>query len=70
MYLSYYHKRVSLFRFALYKIATPGRANYLLKTGAKLKRAKAVPRKFPAELSILSRHQQENNEEIKKEDED
>ena len=52
------------------KIATPGRANYLLKTGAKLKRAKAVPRKFPAELSILSRHQQENNEEIKKEDED
>ena len=52
------------------KIATPGRANYLLKTGAKLIRAKAVPINFPIELFILSRHQHENNEEIKKEDED
>ena len=51
------------------KIVIPGRANYLLKTGAKPKRAKALSRKFPSELSILSRHKQENNKEIKKEDE-
>ena len=52
------------------KIATPGRANFLLKTGAKLKRAKAAHRQFPADLTILSRHHHENNEENKNEDEE
>ena len=49
-------------------IATSGRANYLLKTGAKLKRKKAVPKKYEADMSIISRQLQANYEENKNDD--
>ena len=40
-------------------IATPGRAYQLLKKGSKLQRAKAAPKKYPANLGLLTRDQDE-----------
>ena len=49
-------------------IATSGRANYLLKAGAKLRRKKAEPKKYTADLSVLARNKHESNEENKSEE--
>ena len=46
-------------------VATPGRANFLMKQGAKLKRKKASPKRYQAKVSILKRDTKNNEEEKK-----
>ena len=47
--------------------ATPGRANFLLKKGAKLRRAKAEHKKYPANLKLLKPDSVDDEEEDKDE---
>ena len=47
--------------------ATPGRANFLLKKGAKLRRAKAEHKKYPVNLKLLKPHSVDDEEEDKDE---
>ena len=47
--------------------ATPGRANFLLKKGSKLRRAKAEHKKYPANLKLLKPDSVDDEEEDKDE---
>ena len=50
-------------------IATPGKAVFLLKKGAKLNRKRSKPKRYAADLQILKRNDFDDEEEEKDENE-
>ena len=64
---AYYQIKVSVFKEMLIPTATPGRAHFLLKKGAKLRRTKAEHKKYPANLKLLKSDPADDEEEDKNE---
>ena len=62
-FLIYFHRKVWFSFVFLLTIATHGKANFLMKQGAKLKRKKANPRKYQANLYMLKREEIKDEEE-------
>ena len=60
MFLTFYFKRVLRNLFNNISTATPGSAYQLLKKEAKLKKKKAQPKKYPANLHILTNDDEES----------
>ena len=59
----YFHRKVWFWSKFNWIIATPGRANFLLKQGAKLKRRKVSQQKHQASLELLKRDDNSDEEE-------